>query len=114
MRSTICCFLLAILVVACNGGPAAKRASQALDSTGNSVGVPKTHLHDTEVVQGNFVLFLMPDSVRYESYVSDGEEIGEVDADFGVGAVSTLDSLSGLARYKGISATTTEKRYVLV
>jgi hypothetical protein len=75
----------------------------------------ETHLRDTVTISGNVILFLRPDDARFNSYVSAQEPgIYEVDSDFGAGISRTLDSIPKSNLYKDISASVTEKRYVVI
>src|SRR5690349_11638830 len=51
-------------------------------------------LPDTTVVAGDFVLFLRPDSIRFQDYAKQDEHIYEADADFAFGVSATMDSLA--------------------
>ena len=63
--------------------------------------IPETHLHDTTVVSGSFILFLRPDSLRFESYTLDDHSgIYETDSDFGFGIAGTMDNLTKHKKYK--------------
>jgi hypothetical protein len=73
----------------------------------------KTHLHDTTVLSGSFILFLRPDDARFESYDPDSG-IGDADSDFGVGISNTTDSLSKNKKYKGIKATVSTNRFITI
>jgi hypothetical protein len=77
--------------------------------------IPKSHLKDTTIISGNYVLFLRPDSLRFESYTKDsGSGIYEVDSDFGFGISVTIDSISESKRYKNIKTIVSEKRYIII
>jgi hypothetical protein len=76
---------------------------------------PETHLKDTTIISGNFVLFLRPDSLRFESYIKDPDSgIYEVDSDFGFGISTTIDSISESKKYKNINTTISDKRYIII
>ena len=73
-----------------------------------------THLKDTTFIGGNFVLFLRPDSLRFNNYIKEGDEIYEADSDFGFGISATIDSISKNNIYKNIGTTVTENRYIVI
>jgi hypothetical protein len=75
----------------------------------------ETHLTDTIRISGDFVLFLRPDSIRFEEYAMDSESgIYEADSDFGVAISATMDGLYGHKKYKRLQTDVTEKRYILI
>ena len=78
------------------------------------VKVLPTHLHDTTVIQSEFVLFLLPDSLRFESYAEGEENIYEADSDFGFAISATMDSISKNGKYKSIRTATSDKRYIVI
>src|SRR5690348_2343932 len=45
---------------------------------------PQNHLEDTTRIKGDYVLFLLPDSTRFEDYASEDEHIYDADSDFGM------------------------------
>jgi hypothetical protein len=73
-----------------------------------------THLHDTTFVEGSVILFLRPNDARYAELDSTSDEIGEGDADFGVGINSTLDSLKSNTQYKDIKGLVSTNRYIKI
>jgi hypothetical protein len=75
--------------------------------------ISTTHLKDTLNIGGDFILFLLPDSARFESYDEDSG-IYEADSDFGIGISNTLDSFSKNKKYKNIRGLSTFARYILV
>jgi hypothetical protein len=74
---------------------------------------PSTHLRDTISVSGNFILFLLPDSARFESYDEDSG-IYDADSDFGVGIANTLDTLQKNKKYKNIKGLSTLRRFIII
>ncbi|MFZ1800387.1 MAG: hypothetical protein WAU24_11040, partial [Chitinophagaceae bacterium] len=81
----------------------------------DSIIIPKTFLHDTTIVSGNFILFLRPDSARFESYTKDPQSvIYETDSDFGFGIKGTHDSISKNTKYKNIKAIVSTDRYIII
>ncbi len=80
-----------------------------------AVVIPETHLQDTTTISGSIVLFLRPDSLRFESYTKDPNSgIYEVDSDFGFGISATIDSISGSNKYKSIKTIVSDKRYIII
>lgn len=54
----------------------------------------ETHLKDTIEIKGNAIIILLPDSLRFQSFIDKDEEwIYEVDSDFGFGISEAMDSL---------------------
>ena len=52
-----------------------------------------TNLKDTLKIEGNSIVILRPDSLRFNSYLKSGKEwIYEVDSDFGFGITKAIDS----------------------
>jgi hypothetical protein len=72
------------------------------------------HLQDTTVIRGDFVLFLRPDSIRFENYSKEDENIYDADSDFGFGISATTDSISRNKKYNNIHTTISDKRYVVI
>jgi hypothetical protein len=70
-----------------------KQDSSSSIHSGNII-VSQTHLHDTTVIEGSFVLFLRPDSARFDHYTKGGDEIYEADSDFAFGIAATMDTFS--------------------
>ena len=69
------------------------------------------HLKDTIKISGKTILFLRPDSLRFQSYLNSGEEwIYEVDSDFGFGVSTALDSLN----FDEVIEEVTEKRFIKI
>jgi len=75
----------------------------------------ETHLKDTLVLNGAFMLFLRPDSLRFES-LKDEPGIYEGDADFGVGISNTIKGVLKNKKYQDykIKVHTTDKRYISI
>ncbi|HWJ90308.1 MAG TPA: hypothetical protein VNR87_04310 [Flavisolibacter sp.] len=73
-----------------------------------------THLKDTITIEGNFVIFLLPDSARFASYENEDENVYTADSDFGAGVSETIDSMKTAGKYKHIHYSTTEKRFIMV
>lgn len=127
-------FILTILGVltSCNSNPINSTQISPIDSssatndvavkqmasvnpTSTPVEIPETHLHDTTTVSGNFILFLRPDSLRFQSYTLDDHSgIYETDSDFGFGITSTQDSLPKYKKYKNIQAVVSTNRYIII
>lgn len=68
-------------------------------------------LKDSIRIRGNSILILIPDSLRFNSYVEDGYEgIYEVDSDFGFGVSGALDSFN----LKNVNEQVTDKRFIQI
>ena len=81
----------------------------------DAIVISETHLQDTAIISGNFVLFLRPDSLRFESYTKDPNSgIYEADSDFGFGISATMDSITNVKRYKNIKTSVSDKRYIII
>ena len=77
--------------------------------------IPETHLHDTTVVSGSFIIFLRPDSARFKSYIGDpGSGIYEVDGDFGVGLSNTIDSIAKIKKYESVKTVISTRRFIKI
>ncbi len=86
-----------------------------ISSIEDGITLPVTFLHDTTIVSGNFILFLRPDSARFESYTEAPRSgIYEADSDFGFGIAGTQDSLSKNKKYKNIKALISTDRYIII
>ena len=122
-------FLLTIFAFSCNSPTAKtdnnlKTVADTTISPNNSTSIqtvnvdtiiPETHLKDTTIISGNFVLFLRPDSLRFESYTQNPYSgIYEADSDFGFSISATIDSISERKKYKNIKTTVSEKRYIII
>ena len=121
------CFFI-VLFIGCNS-PANKDHSPTAISNGRQDSLPisqisknatkttkviSTHLHDTIVIQGEFVLFLRPDSLRFEWYENEDGNIYDADSDFGYAISATMDSISKNRKYITIKAAVSDKRYILI
>jgi hypothetical protein len=74
-----------------------------------------THLTDTAFVNGNEVVFLRPDSIRYDSYTTRLHTgISEADSDFGFAISMAIDTIIGNKDFKGIKAMISTKRYIQI
>lgn len=74
-----------------------------------------THLKDTAVVLGDWVIFLRPDSMRFESYSKKLKQgVYEADADFGDAVSMSIDTILGNKDFKGLKAMISNKRYIKV
>lgn len=76
-----------------------------------------THLMDTTFASGNFILFLRPDSLRFESLSKDETEADhllEADGDFGFGINATMDSIPKNDKYKKVKVFISTERYILI
>ncbi|MDP4262296.1 MAG: hypothetical protein Q8941_07170 [Bacteroidota bacterium] len=121
-------FTVVIAISGCNSSPVKKNnppiaidSSEHKDSNSDNRpktapgDIPKTHLKDTTIAGGDFILFLRPDSARFESYAEDEDSgINEADSDFGFGISNTEDSFSKNKQYKNIKILVSEARYILI
>jgi hypothetical protein len=72
-----------------------------------------THLSDTAMFSGSWVIFLRPDSARFEFYDQKLQSgLYEADADFGVAISMAIDSIIGNKDFKGIKGMVSTKRYI--
>jgi len=71
----------------------------------------QTHLQDTISMKGDFILFLQPDSARFES-LEDEPGIYDGDSDFGVGISNTIIGLSKSKQLNKITVRTSDKRFI--
>ncbi|HEV8284047.1 MAG TPA: hypothetical protein VGQ09_07040 [Chitinophagaceae bacterium] len=78
-----------------------------------SARILKTHLHDTTVLSGSFILFLRPDSTRFESY-DEASGIYDSDSDFGVAIENTEDSILKNKKYKDIKLVVSTNRFIII
>ena len=76
--------------------------------------IENTSLSDTEFVDNHSVIFLRPDSIRFNNYLKEGEEIYEVDSDFGFAISATIDSIKKNFRLKNIRTTISTKRFIFI
>ncbi|MGB4772643.1 MAG: hypothetical protein WBP58_14345 [Chitinophagaceae bacterium] len=74
---------------------------------------PVSHLKDSIRVDGDAVVFLVPDSTRFGQLNADPESGAlEVDSDHGYAIQQTVDSIRKDALYIGITITVTHTRYI--
>ena len=71
----------------------------------------QTHLQDAISMKGDFILFLQPDSARFES-LEDEPGIYDGDSDFGVGISNTIIGLSKSKQLNKITVRTSDKRFI--
>lgn len=72
-----------------------------------------SHLRDSIQVDGDAVVFLVPDSTRFDQLNADPESGAvEVDSDHGYAIQQTVDSIKKDPMYQGIAITVTSSRYV--
>jgi len=78
--------------------------------------VVKTHLRDTTLIGGSFILFLRPDQERFTESIEHDPDggIGDGDSDFGVGINNTMDSVSKNDKYKNVKVLISTKRFILI
>jgi|SRR5687767_8194479 len=89
-------------------------STNAINKDINDIQFSQHHLQDTTVIKGDFILFLRPDSTRFENYAKEDENIYEADSDFGFGMSATIDSISRNKKYNNIHTTVSDKRYVVI
>ncbi len=76
---------------------------------------PQTHLKDTSFIKGNYVLFLRPDDITFESYAKDENNgIYEIDSDFGFAMAATMEIMAKNKRYKNIKTDISTARYIVI
>lgn len=119
-------YLFSLAISSCNNSPnkSINWQDKLISRDSNSVSIEKpkisvpiqeTHLRDTIFIGGHFVLFLRPDSLRFESYAKDPDGgIYEADSDFGFAISATMDSMSRLKRYKDIKSNVSTERYIVI
>jgi hypothetical protein len=73
-----------------------------------------THFKDTLLVSGNYVVFLRPDSARFESYANEDENVYDADSDFGFAISATTDSIFRNKKYSAIHTAVSEKRFIVL
>ena len=91
-----------------------KTGSDALPAEHNGsqpTPILQTHLQDTISMKGDFILFLQPDSARFES-LEDEPGIYDGDSDFGVGISNTIIGLSKSKQLNKITVRTSDKRFI--
>lgn len=72
-----------------------------------------THLKDSVKVYGDAVVFLRPDSLRYEELNMEPDNgAAEVDSDHGFAIQQTIDSVEKDPLYRGITITVTDSRFI--
>jgi hypothetical protein len=71
------------------------------------------HLSDTAMFAGSWVIFLRPDSARFDFYDKKmAHGLNEADADFGAAISMAIDSIVGNQNFKGIKGMVSTKRYI--
>lgn len=74
-----------------------------------------TTLTGTTFIKGKTVVILRPDSLRFNSYLTHGDEwIYEVDSDFAFGITGALDSLKHLDYFKSVKVVSSANRYIVI
>lgn len=72
-----------------------------------------THLKDTSLVNADCVVFLRPDSIRFESYKEE-EGIYEADSDFGFWLTAAIDSMKNDKGLEGITSYVSMDRFIKI
>lgn len=127
IRRILSIIIFSILAFSCNQAPekSGNDSIVKMDSTKikTDSGLRKTdstkligsHLMDTAFVVGNEIVFLRPDSIRYETYSKKlNSGISEADADFGNAVSMALDTIIGNKNFKSVKATISTKRYIKI
>ena len=134
MKKYLLPFLLSAFILSCSDdkgkSPSDSTAVAGSDSSMNNVPdsmhvvagsgstKPKligSHLKDTTAVLGDWVIFLRPDSMRFESYSKNLKQgIYDADADFGDAVSMSIDTILGNKDFKGLKAMISNKRYIKV
>lgn len=109
--------LLLILFIFCTGcqNKTSKDSNSQIDSIHTKTVATSfpTHLRDTSIVQADCVVFLRPDSVRFESYKEE-ESAYEADSDFGFWLTDAIDSMKNDKRLRTITSYVTMDRFINV
>lgn len=120
--------LLSILILACNATTSNTEHSatdsiekkdsfsltKAVSEQKDNTQPLQHHLQDTITISGDYVLFLRPDSIRFENLADEEENIYDADSDFGFGISATTDSISKNKKYNNIHTSVSEKRFILI
>lgn len=111
-----CSVFLSLLAASCQfsateSGKSTSSETNALQVHGSA---NKINLYDTTFIDGDFVLFLHPDSVKFESYVQESEHVFEIDSDFGFAVSATMDSMHANEKYQNIKTGVTDNRFIMV
>ena len=115
-------FIIYLTLAACSNQTADKnliphsgiKQNRSSSTHFHSTIITQTHLQDTTIIEGNFVLLLRPDSTRFDRYTKESDEIYEADSDFGFGIAATMDSISNNIKYKNIRSAISVSRYIVV
>ena len=121
-RYTIFTIIIYFAFIACSNQTADKnliihsdiKQDSSSSTHSDSTIITQTHLQDTTIIDGNFVLFLRPDSTRFDRYTKEGAEIYEADSDFGFGIAATMDSISNNIKYKNIRSAISVGRFIVI
>ncbi len=90
-----------------------KADSTKSDFAHDSTKLVLTHLSDTMLVKGDWVIFLRPDSLRFESYKNELHSgIYEADSDFGFAISMAIDTIVKNKDFKKLKAMVSTKRYI--
>jgi hypothetical protein len=132
MKKYILPFLLSVFILGCSDDNGKAKNDSAVVAGNDSVKntVPDSmhvtapmdstkllgsHLKDTVTVLGDWVIFLRPDSMRFESYSKSLKQgINEDDAYFGDAVSMSIDTIIGNKDFKGLKAMISNKRYIKV
>jgi hypothetical protein len=90
-----------------------KKTDTAHATLADSTKLIGTHLSDTAMFTGSWVIFLRPDSARFDFYSKKLKSgIGQTDEDFKDAIEMTGDSITGNKDFKGIKGMVSTKRYI--
>ncbi|MCX6311589.1 MAG: hypothetical protein NT084_08110 [Bacteroidetes bacterium] len=92
-----------------------KTKTDSIISKKDSTVLIGTHLTDTAFISGSEIIFLRPDSLRFESYSKKlNSGISEADSDFGFAFSMALDTILQNKNFKSVKATISTKRYIRI
>ena len=129
MKNFIGALLISVLIFGCTFGEKPASSDSLPDTllkpepqdktevniTLDSTKLVLTHLSDTAVVKGDWVIFLRPDSTRFESYSEKLKSgIYAADSDFGDASSMTIDTILTNKNFKGIKAMISTHRFIRV
>jgi hypothetical protein len=105
---------LTIIAIACNQSLKKPFDKVTIDTTqvndNNKATEQLIHLKDTTFAEGDAVIFLRPDSARFDAYEKTGTEgIFEADSDFGFAISKVIDTIS---KHKNVKIIVSTSRYI--
>lgn len=91
------------------------KTNKIKQAIGNSIIIKETHLEDTTFIDGNYVLFLRPDSIRFENLaIDENSGIYECDSDFGFGINEAIDTVTKNKKFNKIKVNVSTNRYIVI